>query len=233
MKYALDEKPGFVPLLLYGLQWWVVSLPSVVIIGLVSARIHYPEILPQTFYMQKLFMLMGATTVLQVLWGHRLPLVVGPASTLLVGLVASVGTGVNATYTAILVGGLLLALAAYSGFLSRLRHVFTPRIISVILILIACTIMPTILRLIHSDEGRAAVHLAFALAMVLALILCNTILPGIWKSLTVLLGLTGVPVYSAMRGGPGMLFGPTGGYLIGFLPMAALIGWLPRRPRGS
>jgi len=191
MKYALDEKPGFVPLLLYGLQWWVVSLPAVVIMGLVAARLHYPEIQPQTFYMQKLFMLTGATTVLQVFWGHRLPLVVGPASTLLVGLVASVGAGVNATYTAILIGGLLLALAAYSGFLSRLRYFFTSRIIAVILILIACTLMPTILRLIHSGQEQATFHLVFALGMVLALILCNTLLPGIWKSLTVLLGLIG------------------------------------------
>jgi biotin transport system substrate-specific component len=41
-----------------------------------------------------------------------------------------------------------------------------------------------------------------------------------------LLGLAGLPVFSAMQGGPGVLLGPTGGYLIGFLPMAALIGWL-------
>jgi len=39
-----------------------------------------------------------------------------------------------------------------------------------------------------------------------------------------LIGLTGVPVFSAFTGGPGKLLGPTGGYLIGFIPMALVCG---------
>ena len=42
--------------------------------------------------------------------------------------------------------------------------------------------------------------------------------------LYMLLGLAGLPVFSGFTPGPGKLFGPTGGYLIGFLPMAILIG---------
>lgn len=39
-----------------------------------------------------------------------------------------------------------------------------------------------------------------------------------------LVGMSGVPVFSGFGGGLGRLLGPTGGYLIGYLPLAALSG---------
>ncbi len=190
MKYNLDDKPGPVPLLLYALQWWVVSLPAVIIMGMVVARLHFSGIGEQVAYMQKLFWLMGLVTVVQVWWGHRLPLVVGPASTLLVGLVASASAGVNAMYSAILIGGALLALAAVTGLLSKLRVFFTPRIVAVILVLIAFTLSPTILGLATAGAGgHASLDVCFALVMAFALVIYNSVLPGVWKSLTVLFGI--------------------------------------------
>lgn len=44
-----------------------------------------------------------------------------------------------------------------------------------------------------------------------------------------LIGLIGLPVFSGFAGGPGKLLGPTGGYLIGFVPMAVIAGLLLRR----
>ena len=41
----------------------------------------------------------------------------------------------------------------------------------------------------------------------------------------ILLGAVGLPVFSSFSGGMGKLMGPTGGYIIGFIPMALLCGF--------
>lgn len=41
----------------------------------------------------------------------------------------------------------------------------------------------------------------------------------------ILLGLAGVPVFTSFTGGPAKLFGPTGGYIIGYIFMALICGF--------
>ncbi|MGS2778707.1 biotin transporter BioY [Robertmurraya sp. GLU-23] len=63
----------------------------------------------------------------------------------------------------------------------------------------------------------------------LAIGLAATILGSRYGTLSVILyliiGSAGVPVFAEFSGGVSNLFGPTGGYLVGFLPAAFLIGW--------
>ena len=44
-----------------------------------------------------------------------------------------------------------------------------------------------------------------------------------------LAGACGLPVFSGGKGGIGHLIGPTGGYLVGFLPAVYIIGWITER----
>lgn len=203
MKYQLDDRPGLFPMLMYGLQWWIVSIPCVVIIGIIIARMHYTDAAEQIFYMQKLFGIMGIALVIQMLWGHRLPLIIGPASVLLIGIISAISVGISAVYTAIIVGGALLAVLAFCGCLSRLQFIFTSRIIVVILCLIAFTLSPVILRLMFGTGEYVLFHLFFSLLLALAMIITNKLLKGIWKSLVVLCGIViGCITYFGVLGFP-------------------------------
>lgn len=46
------------------------------------------------------------------------------------------------------------------------------------------------------------------------------------QGIYVLLGLIGLPVFAGMSGGVGILAGPTGGYLVGYVAAAWMIGFL-------
>ncbi len=56
---------------------------------------------------------------------------------------------------------------------------------------------------------------------------------GLWAVVVYLLmGLVGLPVFTGFQGGPGVLLGTTGGYIIGFIG-SALIYWLITAKLGS
>lgn len=48
-------------------------------------------------------------------------------------------------------------------------------------------------------------------------------------ALYAVLGIVGLPVFSDFAGGPDVILGPTGGYILGFIASAALVGWLSER----
>ncbi|MGI6487480.1 MAG: uracil-xanthine permease family protein [Syntrophothermaceae bacterium] len=181
-KYGLDDRPAWGELLLFGLQWLAISIPSIIIIGKVVAVLQGGSADP-IVYLQKLFLVIGLVLLVQIFWGHQLPLVVGPATVLLIGIISSLERGSAVINASIIIGGGILALLAVSGLFKRLIKLFTPRVITVILMLIAFTLAPTILNLmVGTAPVSGSANFSFAILLTLAIFIANGLLKGIWKS---------------------------------------------------
>lgn len=199
LKYGLDSKPAAGAMLLYGLQWFMICIPVVLTSTFIAPAGE------TVFFTQKMFAVMGLTMIVQSLWGHRLPLIAGPAAALLMGVItaSAQGHGSSAIYPAMMIGGAAIAVMAACGVLSKLQRIFTPRIVISILLLVSFTIAKPIVGLIFSDSGHQLLAFVFSIVCVLAMAVANNLLRGVWKTTVVIWAMIlGSLVYYCFTGFP-------------------------------
>jgi len=191
LKYRLEDKPSFWRNILFGLQWLAIAMPMIIIVGKIVATLQFDDPNRQLIYIQKVFFVIGLSILVQVIWGHKLPLVIGPAAVLLVGITASQGSEINTVYSSIMFGGLILTILSISGLFGHLKKLFTPRVVVTILMLISFTLIPMIIDLLFANSATISplTNLVFALVFVFSLFLANKILTGIWKSTLIVWGM--------------------------------------------
>jgi xanthine/uracil permease len=203
-KYGLDERPPAREMILFGLQWFAVTIPIIVIIGKITAGFHFAAPEDEVLYLQKLSFVMAVALFAQILAGHRLPLIIGPSTVLLIGIISSREFGAGAVYTSIMAGGLMLSLLSITGLFGHLRRLFTSRVVAAVLLLIAFTLTPTILNLITSPHAGlgAKANLFFAMLVVLAMFFLYRHVGGIWRSTVIISTMIGGSlIYSILFSG--------------------------------
>ena len=198
-RYSLNERPKWSHLLLYGIQWLLISIPVVLTSTFIAPA---GETIAFT---QKIFGVMGAIMIVQPLLGHRMPLVAGPASALLMGILTTTAQGCSqsAIYTSMIIGGAFVTLMAVSGAMSRIQRLFTPRIALSILLLIVFTITKPIINLIFSNPAHQQLAFWFCIICTTLMAVANNLLRGVWKSTVVLWAMIlGSLAYYAFVGFP-------------------------------
>jgi xanthine/uracil permease len=183
-KYQLEDWPAWPEMIFFGLQWFAVAIPIIIIIGKITGGFHLGNPEDQIVYLQKLTFVMAAALLCQILLGHRLPLIIGPSTVLLIGIIASQDFDTDTIYTAILCGGFLLTFLSITGLFGYLQRLFTIRVVAVVLLLIAFSLSPTILNLItvSGKGGTSLMNLIFSLTLTFAMFVLHRLLAGVWKS---------------------------------------------------
>lgn len=181
--YNIDEKLPFFNNILFGLQWFLISIPNIIVPGKIVVYFQYGnDMVMQTLYLQKLFFISFLMFIMQTFVGHRLPLISGPAIVLMVAITSVAQNDVASVYNSMIICGLIVFALTYTKYLSKFLKIFTKRIVAVVLILISFIILPGIIDLIVKvpDNVDPSVKLIFSIIMIILIFVFSKLLRGIW-----------------------------------------------------
>lgn len=190
--HPLDRWPPLGTTVVLAIQWLVILVPGVLVLGEVVGLAWGLDAAQRVAYMQRLLLVTAAAQAAQVLWGHRLPGQVGPSAVIIVGTLATIASGPSQVAGAMAVGAGLTALAGFSGLAARLGRLYTPPVLASTLLLVAMSLTPTMRDLLYSPAagGKAlSGGFVFGMGLVLVMLMAQHRLKGLWSSAVLLLGM--------------------------------------------
>lgn len=227
--YGIDDHPPLKHSLLYGLQWAVIIFPALIVVTHLSCRALNLGGEAEIRYFQLVLVTSGLMTVTQCLAGHRYPLLDGPSTALLLTFITLAPQGIEAIQCGTIAGGTLLIVLVVWGNLDKVIRFATPNVVGVILMLIAFTLLPHLIRSmtgmsVERPEGEGIIFIISLFLVVLAAALSHW-LSGFFKTVSLLLGIVlGTVLFGVM----GRIEWPKLA-AAGWFSVPAL--WTPVRPR--
>jgi len=191
--YKLDQFPPGPKAFLYGLQWAVVFLPTVMILSAICSEYLGFQGEEKILFFQRVLLTTGGVMVLQTLFGHRYPLLDGPSSALLLSLLILAPYGMSNLQGGMIVGGILLGTMSVFGLMRFLETLFTDNVIGVTLILIAITLIPYLAPMVigqhpGSPNGQPMIFGVSMVTMIVIAFLSHR-LSGFPRTLSLFLGI--------------------------------------------
>ena len=201
--YGLDEHPPLSLALVYGLQWAFLIFPAVAIAVRLCGQSLGLDAREEVRFLQLVLVASGLFTAVQTLWGHRYPLLEGPASALLLTFTLIAPYGLRAVQGGLVFGSVLLIAAVLSGRLDRLLNLFTSNVVGVILMLIALGLLPFLLNFMTGKEGEASsgdlLTFLISLGLVFLMATLSHRLKGFYQTVALLLGMmAGTAVFALL-----------------------------------
>ncbi|GFZ20354.1 nucleobase-ascorbate transporter 12 [Actinidia rufa] len=143
MKYELRDKPGLVPIGLYGFQHYISMLGSLVLVPLIIVPAMGGNNEDTSNVVSTVLFVSGVTTLLHTSFGSRLPLIQGPSFVYLAPALAIINSsefmGLNGNnfkhimkelQGAIIISSVFQAILGYSGLMTLLLRLINPVVVA-------------------------------------------------------------------------------------------------------
>lgn len=201
--YTYEQTPPLSVTIFAGLQWFIVALSSSLVVPLVigdAFQLNQDEI---AVFVQRTFFFVGVASLLQVLFGHRLPIIEGPAGMWwgIFLIMAQVGTSLGKTPDEIgrnlqfglIVAGIVLVLIGIFRLVEKIRRIFTPMVTGTYMILLAVSLSGSFLKgILGIGYFDPYVHTGIAIVSLLLLSFTFFLVISRWKwarSYSLLIGM--------------------------------------------
>ncbi|WP_254538366.1 uracil-xanthine permease family protein [Halomarina litorea] len=197
LAYGLEEKPPLSKSLLLALQHVsVMIVPSTAVAFIVAGAVGL-DAASTTFLVQMVILFAGVATVVQAYTvgpvGAKLPIVMG-TSFAFVGAMSSIGasSGLDVVFGSIVVAATVVPFLLGWQF-KRLRSFFPPLVTGLIVVIIGLYLIPVGIQYAAGGVGAenfgSVQNLGLAGLVLLIAVLFNLLLRGVWRMLSIIIGI--------------------------------------------
>lgn len=226
LAYELDEKPPTLEAIFLGLQHVSAMFVPTIAVAIIVAGAIGVGAAETTYLIQMVLIFSGIATLVQVFpigpVGARLPIVMG-SSFAFVGAAIAIGGeyGLDAVFGAIVIGALVEVLIGWQ--FKRVKRFFPPLVTGLIVMIIGLYLIPVGMDYaaggVGSPDYGALYHLGLASLVLGITVGMNLFLDGIWRILSILVGIVVGYVAAVAIGFAGIAPG-----IVDFSPVADA-GW--------
>lgn len=183
-----------------GIQWAVFMLTNIIAVPVVVGAAFHMSPAEISTFMQRMLLVTGGATLIQVLIGHRLPVVEGAAGMwwaifILLGTMSAPGDQgllLQQLEMGLIIAGLFLAILGFLPIIEKIRVLFTPIVTGVYLILLVSQLsgsfFKSILGITATNHLNGKIT-AICLVEIIIILLFSLKAKGIWKSMGPLVGI--------------------------------------------
>jgi xanthine/uracil permease len=191
MLYQLDQRPPAVVTAVAALQWFMITLTSSLVVPLVIGEAFGLGRTETAHFIQATFFFVGAASLVQVMLGHRYPIIEGPAGMWwgIFLIVGNIGAASGMRYREVgqslemglMIAGVILFILGMFGWINRLRRLFTPLVTGCFMTILPFTMSGTFVQGILGINQDGRIDTGVAIVSLCVLLLTIWLTQARWK----------------------------------------------------